>query len=94
MPDTSSIIHEKVERLKAGLGDEVDHLEVETGTDSEGEPAVWVWIVLRSDASEHSWSWENREKLRTHLLDRLRKEGVDQWVYVRFRDAAELTNHQ
>lgn len=77
-------------KVQRGL-DDVQRIDFETDVDSTGEPAVWVWIVLREDAPETAWSWDNRERIRRHVVDRLRESGVSDWVYIRFRSADEDT---
>jgi hypothetical protein len=67
----------------------VERLEYKSGTDSEGEPANWIWVVLRADAPESVRSWENRQKIRSRVIDLLGDAGVTDWVYVRFRSADE-----
>ena len=37
----------------------VEKLEFETGLDSEGEPANWIWVVINAKAPKKAWSWES-----------------------------------
>ncbi len=67
----------------------VERLEYQSGMDSEGEPANWIWVVLSADAPERVRSWENRQQIRSRVIDLLGDAGVTDWVYVRFRSADE-----
>lgn len=67
----------------------IERFEFQSDLDSGGDPAVWVWVVFKTDASEDAWAWENRERLRSTIRDELKKVGVTDWVYVRFRSAEE-----
>ena len=69
----------------------VEKLEFQSGLDSEGEPAAWVWVVFKARAPETAWSWNNREQIRSRVIEGLREAGVTDWVYVRFRNAGEET---
>ena len=80
---------ELVQAIRAELGDEVERLDVEEGIDSDGEPALWVWIVLRSDAPETAWAWDRRRTMKAAVSKGLQEAGVGDWIYVRFRDASE-----
>ena len=64
MAKATEIPPETIEHMRPQLPDEVARLDVKTGPDSEGEHVAWVWIVIRADAPEEAWAWENREKLR------------------------------
>lgn len=81
---------EDIAALEAVLDESVEHLDLEAGADADGEPALWVWIVLRDDAPESAWSWENRQALRDKVSEGLRALGVSDWIYMRFRDASEV----
>lgn len=93
MDERLTISNEMIDELRSRLGDEVLRLDVETGPDADGEPAVWVWVVIKADAGEEAWTWENRERIRAQVRQGLENAGVSEWVYVRFQDAAELVAH-
>ena len=60
---------------------------VETGTDSDDEPAVWIWAVLQNDGVD----LDTRLKLRDIILDFIREEAdAPVWVYVNFRTASDM----
>ncbi len=60
---------------------------VETGIDSTGDPAVWVWAMLKDDEVE----FVKRSRLRSMIRDVI-DEMTDSMmlVYVRFRGASEV----
>lgn len=72
----------KMKRLPAAVKD----WHVETGEDSTGDPAVWVWVTLKDDVD-----WDVRQRLRTSVRDAVHRNlrRTEPWVYVRFRGADE-----
>ncbi|TGG91621.1 MAG: hypothetical protein ERJ67_07700 [Aphanocapsa feldmannii 277cV] len=66
----------------------VSSWQVETGSDSTDDPAVWVWAILKDDDVE----FKKRSQLRSIIRDRVQKEtGSSMLVYVRFRGASEMS---
>ena len=84
----SPVTKEMLREIQANL-EGVAHLQFESALDSTGEPASWIWIVLEADAPKKIWSWENRESIRSRVMDELKKGGVTDWIYVRFRSTDE-----
>lgn len=85
MDKTDTFLQGELRKIQRGLKD-VERFQFLSGPDSVGDPAVWVWAVLRVDASEEEvWSWENRQHIRSRIQDGLREAGVPGWVYIRFR---------
>lgn len=74
--------------LQRGLSD-VERFEFQSGLDSDGQPATWIWVVLKADAPEQAWSWENRKRIRDLVTAELEKAEVTDWTYVRFRRSDE-----
>ncbi len=89
MAKTTEILPETIEHMRAQLPAEVARLDVETGHDSEGEHAAWVWIVMRAEAPEEAWAWENRERMRDKVRQMVKDLDLFEWVYVRFRGEDE-----
>ena len=52
---------------------------METGEDSLGYPAIWVWVIL-----ETIQEFEQRDAIRKHVRERITQSGDGRWVYVRF----------
>ena len=84
----SAVSRDLLKRVQRKLK-EVERLEFQSGLDSEGEPATWIWVVFKADAPEKTWSWENRQRIRSFVKDELDKADVTDWAYVRFRSADE-----
>jgi hypothetical protein len=63
--------------------------EWKRGRDADGDPALWLWAVLRIDAPESAWSWDNREQIRSEVRVLADESGLTEWVYVRFRNEKE-----
>ncbi len=91
MAKTTEIPPETIEHMRAQLPDEVARLDVETGPNSLGEYAVWVWIVIRANVPEEAWSWENRERLRDAVRQMVKELEITDWIYIRFRGEDEDT---
>lgn len=61
--------------------------EVQTGTDSADEPAVWIWAVLRDENA----GIDNLIAIRDPVLDHVRRSSeVPLGVYVSFRSVDEV----
>ncbi len=59
--------------------------EWKRGQDADGEPAIWLWAVLRAGAPDTEWAGENRERILTEVREVAAESGIPDWVYVRFR---------
>jgi hypothetical protein len=88
--DRDAISPSKIRKIRKALGNQVVGLEVKSGLDSGGEPAYWVWIILQAGVPEKAWASDNLKSLRSKVIEQLRIDGVSVWIYVRFRDSAEL----
>ena len=89
MDDTDTFLQGELRKIQRDLK-EVERFEFRSGPDSGGKPAVWVWAVLHVDASEEeTWSWENRQRIRSRIKDGLHGAGVSDWIYIRFRGTDE-----
>ncbi len=71
-------------RIEEQLGNNW-HAKPEEGTDADGEPAIWAWIVLREGAPGNAWTRKNRERVETQVRKMISESGVSNWVFVRFR---------
>ena len=80
-------IEQIAERIAQNDGLHADQasLVVEKGLDSTGDKAVWVWITLKQ--------WPDfgvRQQLREQVFSQVQELEGDDFVYVRFQNAAEL----
>lgn len=67
---------------------EIQGLEIEIGDDFAGDPAVWIWVVLRDEDFVRETRSTIRERLKQLIRD-LSPTG-DLWAYVSFRTASEV----
>ena len=63
--------------------------EIDTGTDSTGENAVWIWAIIE-DASLAQLSQNARARLRDRIRDAVRQVSPMLRAYIRFRAASEV----
>lgn len=84
---TESQVREVLNSLSA-LPFPVSSWEVETGTDSLGTDAIWVWAVVDGDLPSLDQVVALREQIRSALEQRS-PSGVP-WVYVRLRHTSEV----
>jgi hypothetical protein len=63
------------------------HVKLEEGSDADGDPAIWAWMVLREGAPANAWTRRNRERIETEVRKVISESGVSDWVFVRFRTA-------
>jgi Cu/Ag efflux pump CusA len=79
--------------IQGQLPAEVQSWIVETGPDSTGDDAVWVWAILRDEDVEQP---ATRTNIREKVWEEVRKassKSIDDsapWVYVHFRGASEV----
>lgn len=59
------------------------------GYDADGDPAVWLWAVLKADAPDSEWATENRKRIQEEVREAAAESGLSDWVFVRFRKEAE-----
>ncbi len=57
--------------------------------DWSGDPAVWIWVILRDDVAESGKILEHTKPIRSTIVQALRNAGIDRWPYLRFRGQSE-----
>lgn len=67
----------------------VRDFKIETGYDANGDPAIWIWVVVDDDAVQQKEFPENTRSVRNTVEEILRELGVTRWPYVRFRTVSE-----
>jgi hypothetical protein len=65
----------------------VSRVVTKIGTDSTGDPAIWIWIILKDTALAEAWP--RREDLRLWAEKAVRAAGIEHWVYIAFRTETE-----
>ncbi len=58
-------------------------------TDSAGDPAVWIWVILQDATAESAAFPACTEPVRSTIAQALREAEIDRWPYVRFRGESE-----
>ncbi|KKZ11470.1 MAG: hypothetical protein TQ37_07080 [Candidatus Synechococcus spongiarum 15L] len=70
----------------------VANWKVETGEDSLGYPAIWVWVLLATnqkfELETSQGEFDKLEEIRKQVCERIANSGEKRWVYVRFRTKA------
>jgi hypothetical protein len=68
----------------------VSRIEVEDYTDSTGEPALRVLVVLKESAHIEGVTGEDVGELKTAIRDRLQEIGFDLFAYIFLAKPSEL----
>jgi hypothetical protein len=60
------------------------------GTDSVGQPAIYVWAILSSPTSKKATALENYERIRRKVEDAIERAGLEgyEWIYINLTDEA------
>jgi hypothetical protein len=83
------VIGKKIENLvRDELPDWVREMVFETGYDSSGAPALWIWVEVEDEAARED-SIENFLMIRRELTAAGAQVCPDRWVYVRMRTVSE-----
>ena len=89
-PPTAPELRELLEQLqKNEAWDSVANWKVETGDDPFNDPAIWVWIILKSMQEFEELGFERRDKIRRRVLDTIDKPDETRWVYIQFSTKEE-----
>jgi len=67
----------------------IANLDFDLGNDSTGDPAVWIWIVVKDAAADVAASAETATRLSRDIRQALHKAGSDRWPYLSFRTVSE-----
>lgn len=78
------------QRLAGSLPEAVLDLRFETGEDVGGQPALWIWVILKDEAVQGDALAKNTQAIRQILHRAVRELGFAHWPYVHFRTASEL----
>ncbi|MDB5311249.1 MAG: hypothetical protein JWO38_5451 [Gemmataceae bacterium] len=79
-------------RLESTYPEYVLGFDCEFGTDSTGDPAVWVWVVVPDDADVESKAFDGFEKSIDKVVRGWLKEvgKEDVWPYIRLRTPSSI----
>jgi hypothetical protein len=67
----------------------VREIRFETGKDSNGDPAVWIWVEIDDDAATADVLSKNTRQARSLLGECVRQLDIPHWPYIRFRTSSE-----
>lgn len=76
----------------AGLPQYVKSFRYEVGEDSNGEMALFVWVLLSDAAPNYAWKGKNLHQLTLKLRRSYNREAIASdpgWIYVYFRSVSE-----
>lgn len=62
---------------------------VESGLDSTGDPALWIWVILTDRAAETPGFESKATAIRKLLESSARQVAPERWPYVRIRTESE-----
>jgi hypothetical protein len=68
---------------------ELAELRFNTGADSTGDPAIWIWAILKDEAAAKPVFAQTTRSIRELLSEAAAEAAPDLWPYVRFRTVAE-----
>ena len=68
---------------------ELAELRFNTGRDSAGDPAIWIWAILTDEAGEDKVFAKHAASIRQLLEDVERRIVPDRWPFVRFSTVGE-----
>ena len=63
--------------------------DFELGADSTGDPAVWVWVIVKDDATDRPDFTRLSTAVERKIREALNDAKVGRWPFVRFRTASE-----
>jgi len=63
--------------------------DFELGEDSTGDPAVWVWVIVRDDAADRPDFTKVSTGVEWKIREAFVAKGLGRWPFVRFRTASE-----
>lgn len=84
--DTTDTVVQTLREQFAGV---VVRLYYDVDLDSDGESAIWLWVVFYDDQIEAQWPFENRMAIRQNIRDAFQAAGIPHWIYIRFRSDSE-----
>jgi hypothetical protein len=66
----------------------VTDFAIKAGLDSSGDPALWVWVIVKDEAADSHFS-EKAATIREQVVAVLEDARISRWPYVRFRTESE-----
>ena len=85
----------KIRRVmeKRPLPESVRGFKVEFGTDSTGDPAVTIWLIVDDDPNPPKRILDQTTRFVRETENDLMGLGLRYWPYIRFSPASEAANY-
>jgi hypothetical protein len=84
------VIGKRIEQfLRGRLPDWVRELVFDTGSDAQGDPALWIWVEIDDEAAAEDVFAQNTRSAWNVVEMAARKLAMDRWPYIRFRTTSE-----
>ncbi len=77
-------------RLRKDQPEFVKNFRLAFEDDVDGDPAVWVWVVVGDDEVAAADFPEHSETTRSWISTALSDTHIKRWLYVRFRAESEV----
>ena len=77
------------QELRDQLPDWVREMRFESGKDANGDPAIWIWVEMDDTAATKEDFSRNTRRVRSMIIDCVRRLDVPHWPYVRFSTVSE-----
>jgi hypothetical protein len=82
-------IHDLVKQVKhQARPTDVRSFELNFGSDSTGDPAVWVWFLVQEDQNPSAEKIARLDRFAKAVRDALLGANIKYWPYVDFRAVA------
>ncbi|MBI2422184.1 MAG: hypothetical protein HYV27_05080 [Candidatus Hydrogenedentes bacterium] len=68
----------------------VQDWRVSLGTDSTGDPAAYIIVVMADEEAQRADFIANAQDIERRIFDEFQSKNIDPWPYVRFRSQSEM----
>jgi hypothetical protein len=94
-PEALILGHSIDRQLPDALRSAVAELRFETGPDSTGDPALWIWVILKDEATATDDLLLAHARTIREAIERIVFDlHIERWPYVRFRSESELESFE
>jgi hypothetical protein len=73
---------------QASLPDYVTDFAIKVGRDWDGDPSIWVWVIIKDEAADSDFS-KRAAAIRELVPAVLEDAEIPRWPYIRFRTQSE-----
>ena len=89
--DDARKIHQVIQKRQ--LPESIRKFHVEFGTDSTGDPAVTIWLVVDDDPNPPKQVLDQVTEYVREIRDDLMDSRLHHWPYIRFSSASEAERY-